>query len=120
MTALPEALVERCTRVAWERRRTTNNGCLPIEYQLEPWGDGTIPRSNDVDGETRAVLAEAHVADLIEALREIADPIKYMKQRAAAEDARIDGMMANQLSNDPHFIKAIAIRVLARIDGAAP
>jgi hypothetical protein len=45
---------------------------------------------------------------LLEALEEIAEPIRFMQARAKDEGAQLDGRMAVELSEDHNFVKAIA------------
>lgn len=49
---------------------------------------------------------------LREALEEIVAPIAAMQKRAADEDRRIDGMMANALARDPEYLRGIARKAL--------
>lgn len=42
------------------------------------------------------------------ALEEIADPIRFLEQRARAEGAQLDGMMAVRLAEDPSRPRLIA------------
>ncbi len=57
---------------------------------------------------------EATQAELVEALREIIDPIDAMQRRAEADGERIDGSMAYQLSRDVSYLKSIAYVALAK------
>jgi hypothetical protein len=56
---------------------------------------------------------------LLEALREIANPISFMHKRAASEGAKLDGRWAVALSDDPQFLKSIAWTVLREVDDVA-
>jgi hypothetical protein len=47
-----------------------------------------------------------------EALEEIAEPIKFMRQRAEAEGGKINGAMAVALSEDHQFLKSIALAAI--------
>lgn len=46
------------------------------------------------------------------ALEEIAEPIKFMRQRAEAEGGKLNGSMAVSLSEDHQFLKSIALAAL--------
>jgi hypothetical protein len=46
-------MIERVARAMWEVRRQ-KAGLVPVE--LEPWGDGSIPRANHIMDEARAAL----------------------------------------------------------------
>lgn len=46
-----------------------------------------------------------------EALEEIAEPLKFMRQRAEAEGGKLD-LMAWSLSKDHQFLKSIALAAL--------
>ena len=50
-----------------------------------------------------------------EALEEIANPISFMRKRAESQGGELNGYWANQLVNDPHFLKSIAIEALNKI-----
>jgi len=56
----------------------------------------------------RAELAESRVRTLEEALAEIAQPIPAMRKRAEADGSKLNGKMADELSNDANFLKSIA------------
>jgi hypothetical protein len=49
----------------------------------------------------------------MDALKEISEPITFMRERAEAEGGKLDGRMAVEWSNDPNFLKSIARAVLA-------
>lgn len=49
-----------------------------------------------------------------EALKEIVNPIQFMRDRLRA-DERLNGMMAIQISNNPNYLKEIARKALARL-----
>ena len=52
---------------------------------------------------------------LLEALKEISDPIAYMRARLKPGEV-LNGQMANSLSNDPNFLKSIAREALAQYE----
>lgn len=51
---------------------------------------------------------------LREALNEIANPIRYMRKTAEKEGSKLNSLMALELSNDPHYLKDIALKALAK------
>ena len=61
-----------------------------------------------------AATALSEAERMREALVEIANPIAKMQEQAEAEGARLDGMMAQAIANDPNHLKSIA---RAAIDG---
>ena len=42
-------------------------------------------------------------------LKQIADPINHMRKQAEADGCVLDGMMAVRLSEDPHYLKQLAV-----------
>ena len=50
---------------------------------------------------------------LEEALQEIADPLKFMRQRAEAAGDKLDGFVAVQLANDANYLRGIASKALS-------
>jgi hypothetical protein len=46
--------VERVAKAIWEARRAHHKGAFGIE--LEPWGDGSLPRMNGIEAEARAAI----------------------------------------------------------------
>ena len=56
--------------------------------------------------------AQELVVKFRSALEEIAEPIKFMRQRAEAEGGKLNGSMAVALSEDHQFLKSIARTVL--------
>lgn len=50
-------MVERVARAMWEDRQRFVKSIDPNLPDLEEWGDGTIPKSNNVIGEARAAIA---------------------------------------------------------------
>ena len=56
------------------------------------------------------------VAELVDALENIAEPIKYMKKRAEREGCRLNGM-AMHLSQDAEYLKDIARSAISKVTG---
>jgi hypothetical protein len=56
------------------------------------------------------------VAELFEALENIAQPIKYMQKKAEREGCRLNGM-AVHLSQDAEYLKDIARAAIAKATG---
>ena len=52
----------------------------------------------------------ANVSETAEGcLKQIADPINHMRKQAEADGCVLDGMMAVRLSEDPHYLKQLAV-----------
>lgn len=48
-------MVERVARAMWEERRRHAKS-LDMDLDLEEWGDGSIPKANNIIGEARAAI----------------------------------------------------------------
>jgi chromosome segregation ATPase len=72
----------------------------------------------DLDTAKAALLsAQKEIERLREALQEIAEPIPFMRKRAEAEGAKINGPMAVALAGDHQFLKSVARAALAQAEG---
>ena len=60
----------------------------------------------------RAMKAEALVLELREALNKIAYPVRYLQNEADEKNVSLDGRVATELANSPHWLKSIAKEVL--------
>jgi hypothetical protein len=60
----------------------------------------------------RAMKAEALVLELREALNKIAYPVRYLQNEADEKNFSLDGRVATELANSPHWLKSIAKEVL--------
>lgn len=49
------------------------------------------------------------------ALERIADPVRFLQEKAEREGRVLDGMMAYQLTNDPRYLRNIAKEVLREV-----
>lgn len=57
-------MVECVARAIWERRRALAKSFFPdVTFDLEEWGDGSIPRSNGVLEEAEAAIAAFRVVE---------------------------------------------------------
>lgn len=63
-----------------------------------------------IERQQRAQLAE--IKRLGEALREIAEPVAFMRKRAESDGHKLNGRMAVSLSDDANFLKSIAREAL--------
>lgn len=68
---------------------------------------------------TTAQFSHQPCAVYREALEKIANPIKYLQDEAKKVNAKLDGVMAIQLSNDANFLIQLATAALsaAAVDG---
>jgi hypothetical protein len=81
-----------------------------IERLLAAWKSAIASEQLTFDISARLLKERDRFRD---ALREIVDPISAMRQLAADEGARLDGMMAVTLAKDPEYLKGIARAALA-------
>lgn len=68
----------------------------------------------------RIASLEAENRRLREALQHIADPIKYLQQKADAEGTVVNGTQAVAMSKDPEYLKQIARAALSQEDRDGP
>lgn len=52
--------------------------------------------------------------ELVEALEEIVNPVKFMRDRAEADGRKLDGAMAYSLANDIGYLRGIARAALEK------
>lgn len=91
-------MIERMARAMWETRRET---ARQSGIELEPWGDGTVPRANNVMQEARAALEAMRELDgeMMAALWEAMFKEPFMNEHVlvgAGIDAMIDAALAEE------------------------
>lgn len=79
-----------------------NAGCL-----VQPKALGILERPATVTWNTRYDSHTQLISNLVEALKEIADPVSAMRARLQP-DEQLSGSYAVMLSNDPNYLKGIA------------
>lgn len=107
---LREALVAKHT--AWMRDMTEEDWILLRHHMPD-----------EMRERLRAALAAPMPSQedrMRKALEEIENPIATMQKRADAAGTRLDGMIANQIANDPNYLKGIARAALAARSPASP
>jgi len=74
-------------------------------------------RNAMVQWAARVIDREAGIAEMFEALEDIAEPMRAIQREAAASGSRINGVIANELCNDANWLREKAKAVIAKARG---